>query len=169
MGREVVRTTWDALRSTHPTRLARRSVRVLDVGVRTIAAGGRLGVPVAFLVLVLDGLRVPGHALLGGGSAGRGKRRIVGWKWLREHAIDHVSPALVVADDPICDMRHGCTCCWQRSIWGGVPQHRSGCRSDHPDFCSARGDAVMAAWIALQWRTRLAWAETNCLSGVSMS
>jgi hypothetical protein len=29
-------------------------------------------VPVAFLVFVLDGLRVSGHALLGGGGAGRG-------------------------------------------------------------------------------------------------
>src|SRR5262249_32026027 len=31
------------------------------------------------------------------------------------------------------------------------------------------GGAVTAAWIALQWRTRLAWEETNCLSGVLMS
>src|SRR5215831_1935359 len=169
MGREVVRTTWDALRSTHPTRLARRSIRVLDVGVRTIAAGGGLGAPVAFLVLVFDRLRVPGHALLGGGRARRRKRRRVGRERLREHAVDRVGPAVVVADDVICDMRHGCTCWRQRSTRGGLAQHRSGCRFDHPGFCSARVGAVTAAWIAVQWRTRLAWEETNCLSGVSMS
>src|SRR6516165_6840719 len=111
--------------AANPTRLARRSIRVLDVGLRTVAAGGRLGVPVAFLVLVFDALRVPGHALLGGGRARRRERRIVGRKRLREHAVDCIGPAVVVANDPICDMRHGCTCCWQRSIWRGVPQHRS--------------------------------------------
>src|SRR6266566_9773766 len=46
---------------------------------------------------------------------------------------------------------------------------RPGRGFDHPDFCSAGAGAVTAAWIALQWRTRLAQEETNCLSGVSMS
>src|SRR5262245_29213535 len=147
--------------------LACCSSRVLDVGVRTIAAGGRLRVPVAFLVLVFDGLRVPGHALLGGGRAGRRKRRRVARERLREHAIDRVRPAVVVADDVISDMRHGCTCWRQRSTGGGLAQHRSGCRFDHPG--SAPGGALTAAWIAVQWRTRLACEETNCLSGVSMS
>src|SRR5262249_32430592 len=119
----VVRTTWDALRSTHATRLARRSIRVLDVGSRTIPAGGRLGVPVPLLVFVFDDLRVRGRAWLGGGRAGRRKRRLVGRKRFREHAIDHVGPALVVADDLICDVGHWCTSCWQRSIWGDVAQH----------------------------------------------
>src|SRR6266508_3471978 len=100
-------------------RFACRSICILDVGVWTIAAGGRLGMPAAFLVLVFDDLRVPGHALLGGGNAGCCQRRLVRRKRLREHAVDLVRPAVVVADDLICDMRHGCTCWWQLSTWSG--------------------------------------------------
>src|SRR5215471_18832748 len=51
----------------NPASATRRSIRVLDVGLRTVAAGGRLGVPMAFFVFVFDALSVPGHALLGGG------------------------------------------------------------------------------------------------------
>src|SRR5437899_9684980 len=104
----------------HPTRRACCSSRVLDVGIRTIAAGGRLRAPMAFLVLVFDDLRVPGYALLGRRRAGCRKRRLVGRERLREHAVDRVGPALVVADDPISDMRHGCTCWRQRSTWAAV-------------------------------------------------
>jgi hypothetical protein len=38
----------------------------------------------------------------------------------------------------------------------------------HSARCRCSG-ALTAAWIALQWRTRLALEETNCLSDVSMS
>src|ERR671936_388679 len=38
------------------------------------------------------------------------QRRLVSRKRLREHAVGLVGPAVVVADDLICDMRHGCTC-----------------------------------------------------------
>src|SRR5262249_32667737 len=86
------------------------SIGIFDIGDRTIAAGSGLGMPATFFVLVLDCLRVTGYALLGRGRARRGKRRLVSGKRLRENTVDRVGPALVVPDDPICDMRHGCTC-----------------------------------------------------------
>jgi hypothetical protein len=88
----------------------RRSIRILDVSLRPIAARGRLDVPAAVVVLVFNHLRVARHALLGRGRAGRREGLGVGRKWLREHAVDHVSPAVVVPDDLICDMRHRFTC-----------------------------------------------------------
>src|SRR5262249_38807370 len=91
------------------------SFGIFDVGDRTIPAGRGLGVPVAFLVLVFDCLRVTGDALFGRGRARRRKRRLVGGKRLRENAVDRVGPAVVVTDDPIYDMRHGCTRWWQAS------------------------------------------------------
>src|SRR5258708_2353505 len=46
---------------------------VLDVGLRAIAAGGGLGMPLAVRCLIFDRLGTSGHALLGGGAPGGGK------------------------------------------------------------------------------------------------
>ena len=53
---------------------------VLDIGLGTVAAGGGLGVPFAVGGLVFDRLGAAGHALLGGGALGGGKRRGMGRK-----------------------------------------------------------------------------------------
>jgi hypothetical protein len=44
--------------------MACRSIRILDFGLRPIAAGGRLGVLAAVLVLVFDNLRVARHTFI---------------------------------------------------------------------------------------------------------
>ena len=46
------------------------------------------------------------QALLGRSNAGGIHSLGVGWKWLRKHAIDGVSPTIVVSDNSICDMCH---------------------------------------------------------------
>ena len=74
---------------------------------RTVAAAGGFGVPLALLVLELDDLGVAGDRLLGGGSL-RGRQRVgMGREGLRKHAIDLVGPAAIVLDDLIGDFGHG--------------------------------------------------------------
>ena len=101
-GRDVASAPSDAAGGTVTCRL----IHILNVGLRTISAGGSLGVPATVLVFVFDHLRVARHALIGSGHAGRSEGLGVGRKWLREHAVDRVRPAVVVPDDLICDMRH---------------------------------------------------------------
>src|SRR5215831_11160816 len=84
----------------------RSLIRILDVGLRTVATGRRLSAPVAALVFVFDDLRVARHPLLGRGGASRREGLRVGRIWLREYAVDRVRPAVVVPDDLIRDMRH---------------------------------------------------------------
>src|SRR5262249_53878494 len=82
-------------------------IRILNVGLWTVATRRRLGAPVAALVFVFDDLRVSRHALLGrGGDASRREGLSVSRIWLREYAVDRVRPAVVVPDDLIRDMHH---------------------------------------------------------------
>src|SRR5919201_4914449 len=98
------------------------SIGIFDVGIRTIAARSGLGMPAAFLVLIFDDLGVPGHALLVRCRARCRKRRLVRRKRFRENAVDRVSPAIVVTDDLVRDMRHGCTRWWEAWEIGGAAQ-----------------------------------------------
>src|SRR6266446_3763435 len=84
----------------------RRLICIFDVGLRTIATSGCLGVPAAVLVFVFDDLRVARHALLGRGGAGRREGLSMGRIRLREYTVHRVRPAVVVPDDLIRDMRH---------------------------------------------------------------
>src|SRR4051794_13080555 len=80
--------------------------RVLDIGLRAVAAGGGLGVPLAVGRLVFDGFSTPGHALLGRGALGSRKRGGVARKGFRECAFDGISPAAIMLDDFVGDMGH---------------------------------------------------------------
>jgi len=59
--------------------------------VRAIAAAGGFRVPLALVILVLNGFRMARDFLLGGGRLRRGKRVSVGWKAFRKHAVDLIS------------------------------------------------------------------------------
>jgi len=80
---------------------------VFDEGVRAIATAGSFCVPLALVILVLNGFRIAGDFLLGGGRLGRGERVGVGWKALRKHAVDLIGPATVVLDDLVGHISHG--------------------------------------------------------------
>lgn len=82
------------------------AIDVLDVGVRAVASGRRFRMPLAFLVLVLDDVGLPGNALLLGGALGRGERGRMGAKRLGENIAGLVGPAFIVPDDSIRDVRH---------------------------------------------------------------
>src|SRR5229473_4718323 len=79
---------------------------VLDIGLRTVAAGGGFGVPLAVGGFVFDRLGSAGHALLGGGAPGGGKCRGMGRERFGKHAIDGIGPAAVVLDDFVGDVGH---------------------------------------------------------------
>src|SRR5450631_3548786 len=70
--------------------------RVLDIGVRTVAAGGGLGMPLAVRCLVLDRLGPSGNPLLGGDAPGGGKRCGVARKRLGKHPVGGIGPAAVM-------------------------------------------------------------------------
>src|SRR5271167_4426742 len=82
---------------------------VLDIGFRTVAAGGGLGVPFAVGGLVFDRLGAARHALLGGNPLGGGKRGGMGRERLRKHPIDGIGPAAVMLNDLVGDMGHAGT------------------------------------------------------------
>jgi hypothetical protein len=69
-GRDVASAPSDAAGGTVTCRL----IHILNVGLRTISAGGSLGVPATVLVFVFDHLRVARHALIGSGHAGEARR-----------------------------------------------------------------------------------------------
>src|SRR6478609_10519790 len=125
--------------------------------------------PVAFLVLVFDDLRMSGDALLGGGRAGRRKRGLVGGKRLREHAVDLVGPAVVVANDLIRDMRHGYTCCVvafriaQRVHRHSITYDWDGCDIMRRQTSSGfRGSSMrLLGWVALATLVALAAAHAQ--------
>src|SRR3954470_21609923 len=73
--------------------------RVLDIGLRAVAAGGGLGVPLAVGGFVFDGFGAPGHALLGRGALGCSERRGMRRERLREHTVDGISPSAIMLDD----------------------------------------------------------------------
>ena len=60
----------------------------------------------ALIVFVFDDLGMARQALLGRSNAGGLHSLGMGWKWLREHAIDGIRPTIVVSDNSICDMCH---------------------------------------------------------------
>src|SRR5262249_27334238 len=85
-----------------------------------------LGVPFALGVLVFDCLAAPWLALLGSGAAGSVERFLVGGKAFREHPVDRVGPAIVVADHLVSDVYHrlhlrSCTLPSVKSIPGSCP------------------------------------------------
>src|SRR5438477_4101744 len=69
---------------------------ILDIGLRTVAAGGGLGVPFAVGRLIFDSLGASGHALFGGGASGGGKRCFVSSEWFGQYAVDSVCPTAVM-------------------------------------------------------------------------
>jgi hypothetical protein len=62
-------------------------ILVFHEGVRAIAAAGGFRVPLALVILVLNGFRMARDFLLGGGRLRRGKRVSVGWKAFRKRAV----------------------------------------------------------------------------------
>src|SRR5436305_13411857 len=66
---------------------------VLHIGLRAVAAGCGLGVPLAARILPLDRLGGARHALLLRGAARRRKGILMGWKRLRENAVYSIGPA----------------------------------------------------------------------------
>src|SRR3984893_2931631 len=83
------------------------SILVLDDGVRAVSAAGGFRVPLALVILVLDGFRVAGDFLLLGGRLGGRERLGVGRERFRKYAVDFIGPAAVVLDDLVGDIRHG--------------------------------------------------------------
>src|SRR5689334_12463606 len=83
---------------------------ILDVGLRPIGAERKFGMPFAALVLVFDGLALPRLALLGGNAPRGFKRLLVRGEALREHTVDGVSPAVLVANHLVSHVCHGFTC-----------------------------------------------------------
>src|SRR5712691_4887062 len=79
---------------------------VLDIGLGTVAASGRFGVPFAVGGLIFDRLGTAGHALFGGGALGSAKRCGMGRERLRKHAIHGVGPAAVMLNDLVGDVGH---------------------------------------------------------------
>src|SRR3984957_21177737 len=62
--------------------------------------------PFAVLVLIFDRFAPPRLALFGGGVACGFKRFLVGGKAFREHPVDSVGPAILVADHLVSDVYH---------------------------------------------------------------
>src|ERR1700730_11597899 len=85
---------------------------VLDIGLGAVAAGGGFGVPLAVGGFVFDRLGSAGHALLGGGAPGGGKRRGMGRVGVGKHDIDGIGPAAVMLNDFVGDVRHWGTRSW---------------------------------------------------------
>src|SRR4051794_21699986 len=79
---------------------------VLDIGLRAVAAGGGLGVPLAVGGFVFDGFGAPGHPLLGGRALGCSERRGMRRERFREHAVNGISPSAIMLDDLVGDMGH---------------------------------------------------------------
>src|SRR5437868_11869386 len=79
---------------------------ILDISLRTVAAGGGLGVPFAVGRLILDRLGASGYALFGRGASGGGKRYFVSCKRFGKYAIDGVCPTAIMLNDFVGDMRH---------------------------------------------------------------
>src|SRR6185312_11677083 len=93
---------------------AARLRRVLDVGVGPVAAGRRLDMPAALLVLVFDDLGVARHHLLGRRDFRRAARLLMRREGLGIDALDPVGPAAVVLDDLVGDVAHG----WPSEVAG---------------------------------------------------
>src|SRR5262249_31087714 len=70
---------------------------------RAVSAAGSFRVPLALVILVLDGFRVAGDFLLLGGRPRGGERLGM----VRKHAVDFIGPAAVVLDNLVGDVRHG--------------------------------------------------------------
>src|SRR5215471_5992053 len=83
------------------------SIFVLDDGVWAVSAAGSFRVPLALLILVLDGFRVAGNFLLLGSRPRGGECLGMGRKGFGKHAVDLIGPAAVVLDNLISDVRHG--------------------------------------------------------------
>jgi hypothetical protein len=63
-------------------------------------------VPLAALILIFDAFGLTGLPLLGGGAPRRIERFGVGREALRKDAVDSVGPAIIVADDFVCNVCH---------------------------------------------------------------
>src|SRR5260370_30974226 len=72
---------------------------VLDIGLRTVAAGGGFGVPLAVGGFVFDRLGAAGHALLGGGAPGGGKCRGKGRERVGKNPTPGHGPAARLLND----------------------------------------------------------------------
>jgi hypothetical protein len=83
------------------------SILVLDDGVRAVSAAGGFRVPLALVILVLDGFRVARDFLLLGGGLRGCERLGMGLECFRKYAVDFIGPAAVVLDDLLGDIRHG--------------------------------------------------------------
>src|SRR5579862_1864518 len=83
---------------------------VFHVRVRPVSAERTLRVPFAIRVFVLDALGLSRDSLLTGGAARGLERLSVCGKALREHAVDCVSPSLIVLDYLVSNMGHRITC-----------------------------------------------------------
>src|SRR6516164_4688003 len=73
---------------------------------RAVATAGGFPVPLAVVILILNGFRVAGHFLLLGGRPRRGERLGMGGEAFGKHTIDLIGPAAVVLDNLVCDIMH---------------------------------------------------------------
>src|SRR5262249_25324399 len=90
-----------------PEYYARRaSGSVLDLCLWAVGAASGLCMPAAFVILVLDRLRVARNGLLRSGPLRCGKRCRVRRVRFRKHAADLVAPTPFVLDNLICDFAH---------------------------------------------------------------
>src|SRR6185437_1601505 len=102
------------LNDSRAEKIGRRAARmprglrlVLDVGLRPVAAGRGLDMPVAVLVLVFDDFGMARLHLLGRRHLGGIARLRVRGEGFRIDAVDPVRPAAIVLDDLVSEVDHG--------------------------------------------------------------
>src|SRR3954465_2774007 len=86
----------------------KKSVHILNDRVWTVSATDRLGVPLAFLVLILDIFDIARDFLLLGSQLRGSERLSMSRESFRKHAVDFIGPAAVMLDNLVDDVRH-CT------------------------------------------------------------
>src|SRR5262245_6674615 len=100
------RNTWNQRRAITLRAELDRSIYVPDNSVWAVSAAGGFHVPLALVILVLDGFRVARDFLLRGGRPRSGERLGMGREGFRKYAVDFIGPAAVVPDNLVGDIRH---------------------------------------------------------------